>query len=95
MQININGIDAIISFSFTSKNNLLYKTFITQEMLKRGILASNLIYLSIDHNKKIIDHYIKNLDNIFKLISKNSSKNKILKKIKGPVCHGTFQRLND
>ena len=27
LQININGIDAIISFSFTSKNNLLYKTF--------------------------------------------------------------------
>ena len=95
LQININGIDAIISFSFTSKNNLLYKTFITQEMLKRGILASNLIYLSIDHSKKIIDHYIKNLDDVFKIISKNLSKSKILKKIKGPVCHGTFQRLND
>ena len=64
-------------------------------MLKRGFLASNLIYLNINHNKKIIDFYIKNLDEVFKVISKNLSKKKILKKLKGPVCHGTFQRLND
>lgn len=95
LQINVNGIDAIISFNFITKNNLLYKTFITQEMLKRGFLASNLIYLNINHNKKIIDFYIKNLDEVFKVISKNLSKKKILKKLKGPVCHGTFQRLND
>jgi glutamate-1-semialdehyde 2,1-aminomutase len=95
LQINANGIDAIISFNFISENNLLYKTFITQEMLKRGFLASNLIYLNINHNKKIIDLYIKNLDEVFKLISKNLSKKKMLKKLKGPVCHETFQRLND
>ena len=55
------------SFRFLSKFNLEYKTLIAQEMLK-GYLASNLIYINIFHNKKLIDNYIKKLDPVFKKI---------------------------
>ena len=51
---------------FISKKNVAYKTFITQEMLKKKYLASNLIYLSIYHTKKIIDKHMKDLDPVFK-----------------------------
>ena len=44
----------IPKFSFNSKNDLAYKTFITQEMLKRGYLATNSIYVSTAHSEKII-----------------------------------------
>jgi len=95
LKIQITGIESITSFNFLYKKNLAYKTFITQEMLKKKYLASNQIYLTIFHTKKIIDKYIKELDPIFKKIE-SFEKNKInIKKfIKKEVCHQTFQRLN-
>lgn len=96
LKILISGIESITSFSFQSKYNLHYKTYITQEMLKKNYLASNLIFISTLHNKKIIDLYIKKLDPIFKKIS-FFEKNKldVSSYIKNGVCHKTFQRLND
>ena len=38
----------------------------TQEMLKFGFLASNVTYVSIEHNKKIVDKYIYYLSKVFK-----------------------------
>ena len=40
-----NGLPAITSFGFKSPNTLAYKTLITQEMLAKGYLASNLLFV--------------------------------------------------
>ena len=80
LPITISGIESITQFSF-KKNNNLYKTFITQELLKKNILATNLIFLNIYHSKKIIDYYINELDNVFfkiKKFEKSNYKKKIL-----------------
>ena len=69
VDIEILGIDAIPQFRFKSHHNYL-KTFITYEMLKKKYLASNVIYLSVLHNKKLIDKYLSVLDNVFLKISK-------------------------
>ncbi len=95
LKIDISGIESITSFNFVSKNNLKYKTFISQEMLKRGFLASNTIFLTIYHNKKVINNYIKNLDPIFAKIKEFETNKKNYKFLEGPVCHTTFKRLND
>ena len=70
MPIKIKGLDAIPIFNFETKKNdhLIYKTYLTQEMLKNGILASNVIYLSTEHQKKIMQKYYLNLNKIFKKI---------------------------
>ena len=96
LKIQISGIESISSFNFVSKNNLKYKTFITQEMLKKGYLASNTVFLSIHHNKRVIDAYIKNLNLIFKEIKKfeNNEKN-ISNHLEGPVCWSSFTRLSN
>ena len=94
IKIRISGIESIASFSF-EKNNLLYKTFLTQEMIKNGYLASNLIYLSTGHTKKVIDRYIYFLNKIFKKISIHQKSKKKQKILKGPICHSTFKRLTD
>ena len=65
LKIEISGIEAITTFNFISNKNLKYKTFITQEMLKRGYLTSNVFYISVYHTNKVIDRFIKNLDPIF------------------------------
>ena len=77
LPLKIQGIDALPNFYFKSKNNNAYKTFISQEMLKRNILASNAIYTSISHNKKILEKYFNILDEIFRKIYKceNESEN--------------------
>ena len=77
--IKVMGIDAIPSFEFCD-DHLRKKTFLTQEMLKNKILATNLIYVTIFHNKHNIKKYVKILDKVFSDISK-----KILKKFLNPI----------
>ena len=95
LKIKISGIEAITSFQFNYKNNLAYKTFLTQEMLKFGYLASDVVYLNIFHTKKIIDSYLKHLDKIFQQIKKfEVNKVKASSFLKSKICHNTFRRLN-
>ena len=94
LPINVFGSDGIPSFNFDSKNNLEYKTFITQEMLKSNILASNVIYICIKHDLKKFNAYFDCLDTIFQKIAECEKGYKIKKLLEGPVCHTTFQRLN-
>ena len=95
LEIKISGYEAITSFSFISDLNQYFKTFITQEMLRKGYLASNQIYLTIHHKEKVIKDYIKDLEDIFRKIKNIKSKKEIKKMLKSPVSHFTFQRLND
>ncbi len=93
--IQISGIDAICSFTITHKDFLGFKTYMTQEMLKRGFLASTLFYPSTCHDEKSINEYFENLDEIFKVIGKiiNEESN-IVDFLNGPASGSTFKRLN-
>ena len=87
LKIQIKGIDAIPNFSFISKNNLKYKTFITQEMLKKNFLASNAVYCSISHNQKVLDSYFNLLDNIFFRLSEfENDRKQVEDYLETPVC---------
>ncbi len=94
LKIMFSGISAILGFSFISSNNLVYKTFITQEMLKKGFLASNLTYVSIEHTNKVINRYISNLDPIFKTISECEKSGDTKGLLESDICHTGFNRLN-
>jgi glutamate-1-semialdehyde 2,1-aminomutase len=88
------GIPALAGFSFNSDHNLAYKTYITQEMLNKGFLAGNSIYVSIAHTQEIIDNYFDAIENLFKDIREFENGRDVYKKLNGPVCHGGFKRLN-
>ncbi|MDA7810728.1 aminotransferase class III-fold pyridoxal phosphate-dependent enzyme [Candidatus Pelagibacter sp.] len=94
LDINISGQPAISSFSFNSKNNLKYKTLITQEFLKKNILATNLLFISTAHKKENIDLYLYHLDKIFKLIAKCEDGLNINDLLKTRVCYKGFRRIN-
>jgi glutamate-1-semialdehyde aminotransferase len=87
IKLKIQGLSALPKFDFVNENNLYYKTFISQEFLKRKILASNSIYMCTEHKIKILDDYFNILDSIFFKINK-SIKDKITPKelLSGPVC---------
>lgn len=92
--INHFGLPALTGFTFSSENNLFYKTLVTQEMLSKGYLASNAVYVCTEHTKKIVDGYFENLDPIFELIKECEEGRSIQSLLKSPVCHGGFKRLN-
>ena len=94
LKIKISGLDPICNFEILSKCSLEYKTLVTQEMLKRGFLANDTIYVCTKHNDKIIKNYLSNLDDIFKTIKECEEGRDIKKILKGPSPITSFGRLN-
>ena len=93
LKIIISGLDAMPMFNFTSSKNDYYKNFITQEMLKKKILASNVVYCSIDH-RKYLKFYFKELEKIFKLIKDFERGVNVLDYLDSPNPAKGFKRLN-
>ena len=95
LPIKVSGLPSMIGFVIQSDDWLKYKTYITQEMLKNNILASNVIYVCTEHGPQEIDNYLQVLEPLFKIISDcENSELSIDVLLDGPVCHGGFKRLN-
>jgi glutamate-1-semialdehyde 2,1-aminomutase len=94
LKINHFGLPALAGFNFDSTNALKYKTFISQEMLKKGYLASNCVYVCTEHSDKVIDTYFNKLSDVFQIIKKCEEGKSIDNLLDGPVCHDGFKRLN-
>ena len=94
LDINTWGLPALGGFTFNYENALAYKTLITQEMLKKGYLAANSVYVCIEHKEEIIDSYFEALDPIFQTIKDCEEGLDISSLLEGPVCHSGFKRLD-
>ena len=94
LDISVSGLPAIASFGFKSSQALAYKTLITQEMLKKGYLASNVIFCSTAHSEELVDGYLNILDSIFGVIAQCEDGRDVLELLDGPICHAGFKRLN-
>jgi glutamate-1-semialdehyde 2,1-aminomutase len=88
------GLPSLAGFSFNSDNNLAYKTYITQEMLEKGYLAGNSIYVCTEHTEEILNGYFEAIEPLFSSIQEFENGREVLPLLKGPVCHGGFKRLN-
>lgn len=88
------GLPALAGFSFVSDNALAYKTLLTQEMLARGYLASNSVYVCTSHTPEVVHGYFDALDAVFALIAHCEQGGDVMGLLKGPVCHAGFKRLN-
>lgn len=88
------GLPALTGFSFTSQKALQYKTLISQEMLAKGYLASNAVYVSTEHTPAVVEGYFAELEPIFALIKECEEGRPVELLLKGPVCHSGFKRLN-
>ena len=95
LKITISGIPSLSTYSFNSDKALEYKTFIAQEMLAKGYLASTNFYASIAHTDVNFESYFEELNPIFDKIKKCEDELlKIDNLLEGPVCHSGFKRLN-
>ena len=94
LKIDHWGLPALTGFSFQSANALAYKTLITQEMLAKGYLAGNSVYVCTEHTPEVVAAFFSVLDPVFSLVKECEDGRDIAGLLKGPVCHGGFKRLN-
>ncbi len=93
LKLELYGLDSIINFKFEN-NNQIYKTLITQEMLKRKILANTSVYVSTEHKDVLINKYLDNLSQVFKEIVKIEDGMDYRKLLKHNIVQDGFSRLN-
>ncbi|MDB9783084.1 aminotransferase class III-fold pyridoxal phosphate-dependent enzyme [Winogradskyella sp.] len=95
LDITVSGISAMTTYSFNSPNAAVYKTFISQEMLKKGFLASTNFYACTEHTQEHLDLYFDALSDVyFRIIQCESGVLNVDTILDGPVCHSGFNRLN-
>ena len=94
LKLKINGIPALSRFEIISKNFNKYRTLIAQEMFKKSILASNVIYLSTAHTNKDFRRYFNSLNDIFELIARCEDGDNIDHYLEVPIIDNLFKRLN-
>ena len=92
--IDLWGLPSLCGHSFQSENALAYKTLTTQEMLAKGYLASNSVYVCTEHTPDIVDGYFEALDSVFGLIKECEEGRDVMTLLKSPICHSGFKRLN-
>lgn len=94
LPIHVFGLPALIKLRFESPNNLAYKTLITQEMLAKGYLAGNSVYVCTEHTPGVVAGYMEALDPVFGLIRECEAGRDVMSLLKGPLSHAEFRRLN-
>ena len=92
MPIEISGLNSLAQFSFKSKKSNIYKTFITQEMLKHKILMP-WISISYAHNKQTLKKTLIALGKVLKIYKKALGKG-VEKYLKGHVIKPVFRKYN-
>ena len=94
LKIDHWGLPALTGFTFKSPDALAYKTLITQEMLAKGYLAGNSVYVCIEHTPEVVEGFFEALAPVFALIKECEEGRDVMSLLNGPVCHGGFKRLN-
>jgi glutamate-1-semialdehyde 2,1-aminomutase len=94
LKINTWGLPALSGYTFNSPDALAYKTLITQEMLKKGYLATNSVYACTEHTQQLVDGYFVALDPIFKTIKECEEGKDVNTLLESQLCHSGFKRLN-
>ncbi|KKH95127.1 aminotransferase class III [Methanosarcina sp. 1.H.T.1A.1] len=94
LKIDIEGILPLTHFGFDYNNNQELHTLFTQEMLKRGYLASKAVYVSYCHDEECVGKYMENVDEVFGIVRNAIDQNNVSDLLHGPVSSTGFKRLN-
>ncbi len=93
LKIQTAGIPPLAKFSFDYDSSDALITLLTQEMLKRGFLARDSVYVSYCHGEKEVKEYLSAVNEVFNMIKGALENNKVSEMLEGPVKHSGFTRL--
>lgn len=94
LTIAVHGPEALVGFAFEyGEESQVIRTLFTQEMLRRGFLASGSVYVSYAHTERLVQQYLRAVDEVFGLIAKAVKEKTVITLLQGEVAHSGFQRL--
>jgi glutamate-1-semialdehyde aminotransferase len=93
LKVSVSGIPPLGHFSFDYENGEAIRTLFTQEMLKKGFLATNAFYSCYAHQDHHVTSYLQAVDETFSFLARAIQKNEVEKLLKGPVAQSGFRRL--
>lgn len=94
VKMEITGFPQLICLAFNyGSDSQAVQTLFTQEMLKRGFIASSNIDISFSLKEEHAKKYLRAAGEVFAIIKEAAEKNNINKLLDGPVAHTKFVRL--
>jgi len=94
LKIKTHGIPPLSHLAFDhGELSQTMHTLFTQEMLKRGFLASKAFYATYAHTNTHVKEYQTAILEVFQIISKALKNKRIEKILQGPLAHEGFRRL--
>jgi glutamate-1-semialdehyde 2,1-aminomutase len=94
LPITVGGLVPMSAFAIQHKESPAAHTLFTQLMLDRGFLASKSFYTTFAHQDEVIEEYLQAAEDAFGVIAHALEQGTVREKLKGPVAHGGFARLN-
>lgn len=93
--ISIGGFDcrSIVNFSAAAGDALVLKTYLQQEMIKRGILWSSFHNMCFSHSDADIQFTLDAYDDIFPAFKAAIESNTVASHLKGEVLEAVFRKL--
>ena len=92
--VSVVGLPPLISFSFGyGEQSQAVMTLFTQEMLRRGILASSSIDVTYSLKEKHVKIYLAAANEVFGILKKAIEENKVNVLLRGPIANKGFKRL--
>jgi len=92
--LHTSGIDPLPHFSIDHEDGQAAKTLFIQEMLDKGYLTTNSLYVSYAHTPEMITEYLHAVDSVFETIGTALNEGSVRQHLNGPVAHTKFKRLN-
>ena len=90
----LDGYPCLAHFRFDHELGEELRTLYTQLMLSRGYLAGTMIYPTLAHTNEIVEKHAEAIDEVFAGIADALKEGEVKARLKGPVAHSGFARLN-
>ena len=94
IDVTISGLDAIPSFQIIHPRGNELKTFITQELLAKGILGSNVSFASVSHDERSLAQYKEVFVEILNFVEGNMLSDWDSQFLKHEAAQEGFTRIN-
>jgi len=94
LPIKITGIPPLSYWEIDAPDSSLAHTLIVKMMLARGFLTSKAFYSTYCHSEEDVKKYLRTLDEVLKIVSKNIKNNTLSKLYSGPAAQPGFKRVN-
>lgn len=94
LDIEVGGMKPLSHFTFEGGRHPELKAYFVQEMLDRGILASNIFYAMYAHTDQDVDRYLAAVDECFGLAARALAAGDLAGRLRGAPAATGFKRLN-